>query len=357
VWVLGACVVLLLAANASIVAARTGGPSPSAAQAATAPDDAAAPSDVVDEAPDDVDDLEDDEQVPPDEATADEALEAPPAPTDQAPEFERIELADAEPGWEAFEGLSTWIDLYDIELTPEQQARRAHAAGVQAIYVQTARFNSPDDIHDADRLARLIEASHDLGMEVMTWYIPDFVDPERDLRRSKAAIAFETPRGDRPAAFGLDIEVEAVDDIAERSRRLVWLSQQLREWAGPDYPMAAVVLPPLQLDMRPDWWPDFPWQELRPYYDVYLPMSYSSFRGTDAATTYEWNLANIHETRRRTGDPDLPIHMAGGIADELPEVEAFVAALRDGNVLGGGLYDLHVTPPESWPALRALRAE
>lgn len=287
-----------------------------------------------------------------------EAPAAPPPPPALAPgEAERIPLVPAENRLRPFVGLSTWVDLYDIEISPEEQAARAAAGGVQTVFVQTARFNSPGDIHEPELLGRLIEASHDLGMQVMTWYLPEHLDPGMDLRRAQAAISFTTPRGDRPDAFGLDIEMESLPDVAERSRRVVQLSADLREFVGPDYPLAAIVLPPLQLDLRPGWWPAFPWAELRPFYDVYIPMSYSSFRGSDPATTYQWNLQNVLETRVRTGDPNLPIHMAGGIADRLPHVSAFVDALRDGKVLGGGLYDLHTTPQHSWHPLRALRAE
>jgi hypothetical protein len=60
--------------------------------------------------------------------------------------------------------------------------------------------------------------------------------------------------------------------------------------------------------------------------------------------------------RARTGDPELPVHLAAGIADNLPAIDAFLASVRDGEVLGAGLYDLHTTQPEDWPALRRLRA-
>ena len=256
-----------------------------------------------------------------------------------------------------FLGLSTWIDIYDVDLTPRDQIARAAAGGVELVFVQSARHKSPTDIQDPARLAQVIELAHDAGMRVMVWYVPDFRRPARDLRRSQTAIAFTTPRGDRPDAFGLDIEVEDLADTAERSRRLIALSQRLREWVGPDYPMAAVVLPPLQLDLRPGWWPNFPYAELRPYYDVYIPMSYSSFRGTDAKTTYEWNLGNVVEMRSRANDPSLPVHLAGGIADNFPQVGAFVRAVRDSDSIGGGLYDLHTTHPDAWRILRRLRAQ
>lgn len=282
----------------------------------------------------------------------------PPAPVQPAaPTEPRIKLVRAPEKLAAYAGLSTWVDLWDTALSPERQAELAAAGGAQTIFVQSARFNSPGDIHDRDRLGRLIDTAKRFGLKVMVWYIPDFLDPAKDLRRSQAAINFTTPNGNRADSFGLDIEMEKLTDVAERSRRLIALSQQLRAWVGPDYPMSAIVLPPLQLDLRPSWWPNFPWKEIAPYYDVWVPMSYSSFRGQDAETTYRWNLLNILETRARVGDPNLPIHMAGGIADNLPHVDAFARAVQDGLSIGGGLYDLHTTRPDAWPALRTMRAE
>jgi hypothetical protein len=280
---------------------------------------------------------------------------APEPPPVEEPPSDRIPLVPAPERLSAFAGLSTWIDVYDIEWTPEQQVHVAHLAGVDTIFVQSARYASEHDIDDAARLGALIDAAHARGIKVMTWYIPDFLDPVRDLRRSQAAIAFTSPNGNRPDAFGLDIELDAEPDIAVRNARLLELSAALRAWTGPDYPMAAIVLPPLQLDLNGTWWPGFPYAELRPYYDVYIPMSYSSYRGTDAEKTYSWNLENILQTRIRAGDPDLPIHMAGGIADNLPEVGAYVQAVADGAVLGAGLYDLHTTRSSAWHALQALR--
>jgi hypothetical protein len=294
---------------------------------------------------------------PPTEAAV--ATEVPVAPQDPGPPASDPPPEPATPVADVlrpFVGLSTWIDIYDVDLTPQQQVARAAAGGVELMFVQSARHKSPTDIQDPQRLAQVIELAHDAGMQVMVWYVPDFARPARDLRRSQAAIAFTTPRGDRADAFGLDIEVEDLADTTERSSRLIALSRRLRQWVGPDYPMAAVVLPPLQLDLRQGWWPDFPFADIRPFYDVYIPMSYSSFRGTDARTTYRWNYGNVVEMRRRANDPALPVHLAGGIADNLPEVGAFVRAVRDSDSIGGGLYDLHTTQPDAWPVLRRLRA-
>ena len=294
--------------------------------------------------------------APPTQVPATQAPPAP-APAAQPTTDPEVALPPLAPQLQPFAGLSTWIDIYDLDLTPAEQIERAAAGGVELIFVQTARHKSTRDVEEPGRLGQILELAHDRGMKVMTWYVPDFVHDRRDLRRSKVAMGFTSPRGDQPDAFGLDIEIEDNPDPADRSRRLIALSQALRGWAGPDFPLAAIVLPPLQLDLRGDWWPNFPFAELRSSYDVYIPMSYSSFRGTDKRTTYRWNVGNVVEMRNRTGDPALPVHLAGGIADNFPEVGTFVRAVRDSNSIGGGLYDLHTTHPQAWPILRRLRAQ
>ena len=288
-------------------------------------------------------------------------LASPPAPGERGPAPVPTSVAmsvqprSASP-LDAFRGLSTWVDIYDVEGPPARQVEIAADAGVQTIFVQSARFASPGAIQDRERFGALLEAAHDRGLRVVAWYLPDFADVERDLRRSQAAIAFTSARGDRADAFGLDIEHEAVVDVGERTNRLVALSGRLRRWAGPDYPLAAIVVPPLQLELREDWWPAFPYDRLREHFDVFVPMSYSSFRGGDAETTYRWNHGNVVRLRELAGDPDLPVHLAGGLADDLPELAAFVAAAADAGVIGAGLYDLATTPAPAWAELRALRA-
>ena len=282
---------------------------------------------------------------------------AKPTKPSASPAPAELPAVPLDPKLRPFAGLSTWIDIYDIGASPRDQIAQAAAGGVELIFVQSARHKSTSDIEDPVRLGRVLELAHDRGMLVMVWYVPDFVRPARDLRRSQVAAAFTSPRGDRFDAFGLDIEIEDLPDPAKRSKRLLRLSQQLRDWAGPQFPMAAIVLPPLQLDLRPGWWPNFPFAELRQYYDVFIPMSYSSFRGTDAATTYRWNVANVEQMRALSQDPTLPVHIAGGIADNFPEVGTFVQAVRDAQALGGGLYDLSTTHPQAWRILQRLRVQ
>lgn len=254
-----------------------------------------------------------------------------------------------------FRGLSSWIDTYDTGLTADEQVGAAAAGGVQTLFVQSSRQSTDGLLHDPARLARTIELAHDHDIDVVLWSIPDLEDLDQDRDRALAAIEFRTPRGDMADGFGLDIEIDDIAFVPVRNRRMLQLSEELRDHVGAGYPMAAIVLPPLQLELNTTWWPDFPYADLIEHYDVVVPMSYSSYRGADATITHVWNRDNVVRIRELSGDPDLPVHLAGGIADALPEVAAFVQAAVDSGAIGAGLYDLHTTLPEAWEHLRPLR--
>ena len=262
-------------------------------------------------------------------------------------------VAEAPDRLAAFRGLATWIDLYDRSLEPEHQVALAAAGGVQTIFAQ-ASFTRTDGVGQPDRLARLIETAHDHGLQVMVWTLPSLVSVHDDHVRAHQAATFTTPRGDRPDALGIDIEVTTVADHAERSRRLVELLTVVRRDL-PDVPLAAIPYPPLQLERNTSLWPAFPWPEVASLVDVVIPMSYSSFRGTGPDVTVVWNRDNVVRVRQLTGDPGVAVHLAGGIADDLPHPEAFTQAVLEAGAIGGSLYDLHTTPPEVWPHLAPLR--
>ena len=87
------------------------------------------------------------------------------------------------------------------------------------------------------------------------------------------------------------------------------------------------------------------------------PMVYTggSLKGFDA--TYGYVTRAIRLLRAQTGDPDVPIHVAGGVADRMgaEELAGFVAAVSDdGSVLGVSLYDWQTTRPAAWRALAPL---
>jgi hypothetical protein len=257
------------------------------------------------------------------------------------------------------EGLGAWVDAYDwtVELGGEEPPvgpREIEAMadlGVQTVYLQTSHGRSTADVMEPERLDELIDAAHANGMHVVAWYLPTLVDVEADLRRLETAAAL------RVDGLGVDIESTAVDDVAERNRRLVDLSTRLRGSLPPGRPVAAITLSAVHLQVvNPAYWPDYPWADLAVSYDVMMPMAYWSIRQGELRDAGRYVGENIDRIRASTGDPDIPIHVIGGIADSVTDadLEAMVAAIEDRGGIGGSLYDWRTSEPSHWSALAPL---
>jgi hypothetical protein len=262
----------------------------------------------------------------------------------------------AEDPVDPFRGLGAWIDIYDKEVYSDPEGTVAELAGhgVRTIYLQTTNYRRRGPIRNPDPVGRFLEAAHAEGMQVVAWYVPDFARMDRDFRWSMAAIGFASPAGERFDGFGLDIEVTAVTDDRLRARRVVQLSQRIREVAGPSYPLAAIVPNPLR---SASYWPVFPDRALARIYDAYLPMTYWTFQASGESGAHDFVARAIAEVRRDTAAPGLPIHMIGGIADSAParEIRGFVLAVNEAGLVGASLYDVDTSTSEDWAGLQGLR--
>jgi hypothetical protein len=265
-----------------------------------------------------------------------------------APAAERAEAS-------VFGGLGTWVDIYDgaVYATPERAAQRMAARKIDTVWVETANYGASVDVVEPVRLGRLVDALHARGVRVVAWYLPGHVAPALDRRRALAMLSFRTPKGDGFDGVALNIESTRVRNASLRSQRAVALARQLREAAG-EMPIAIVPFNPRGLERRPSTWPRFPWKELAAQADAFAPMVYTggAYSGFDA--TYGYVTRALRLLRAHTEDPDLPIHVAGGVADRMgaEELAGFAAAVEDdGAAIGVSLYDWMTTPPRAWPEL------
>ena len=267
--------------------------------------------------------------------------------------------AIARPSKEAYRGAGTWIDIFDGRLLadPFTTVSDLSLRGIRTIYVETANFTNPrvGSLAFPVGVAALIDAAHANGIKVVAWYLPGFKNLNRDLRRSLDAIRFTTVAGGRFDSFALDIESDVVRSTSLRNRRAEILSSRIRRAVGKQYPLGAIVPDQRSTSVSlPSLWPRFPYRRLRPYYDVFLPMAYSSFRGKGASFVYGYTTANVQYARLMTGDPALPVHLIGGIADKLRASEdaAVVRAAREQGALGASFYKLRLSGDEEWQALQ-----
>jgi len=231
------------------------------------------------------------------------------------------------------------------------------AQGVTTLYIQASRDDerTPGILESPDTLAAFLTGAHARGMRVVAWYLPKKYD-DGDLARFQAIRDFRA-QGQGFDAIGVDIEFRGdVPDTAERNRRLVDMSRRLREQMG-DFPVAAIVLPPVVTDIiNPAFWPAFPWTEIAPYYDAWMPMSYWTNRkpSSEWRDAHRYTSTNIALTRQHLGNPAAPVHPIGGIGDAatVADYQGFVAASREAGSLGWSVYDFRTTAPDAWAALR-----
>jgi hypothetical protein len=204
-------------------------------------------------------------------------------------------------------------------------------------------------------MAKLIKAAHAADMEVVAWYLPGFSNIKLDYGRSMAAIRFHR-NGARFDSFGLDIESDGVKPESLRSKRLIALSRRIAANAPDGYPLGAIIPSPRGMQLVKGYWQHFPYAEIAPYYDVWLPMGYYTYRVTGYHDVYEYTALNTQILYDETGDPSLPIHPIGGIASRsnANETRAFVDAVLDDGLIGGGIYDMGLSDPDDWRELERL---
>jgi hypothetical protein len=263
--------------------------------------------------------------------------------------------AQTGPDVTAYSGLGTWIDIYRPQAwrSPDATAARVAARDVDTLYLQTGNYRQRSDVVRAAGLARLVEAAHAEGIAVVAWYLPSLVSPARDLRRALAAIRFRTPGGERFDSFALDIESRAVRSVPLRTARLLALSRRIRAAAGSSYPLGAIIPSPVGMELKPAYWPSFPYRPLAGLYDVFLPMTYFSYRARGTAAVLRYTARSVSIIRRATGNPTVPIHVIGGISSATGPAEArgFMRAVATCAPVGFSLYDFYGTSESAWTLL------
>jgi hypothetical protein len=258
---------------------------------------------------------------------------------------------------DVFQGLGTWIDIYDtaVYAKPNALAARLAARGVRTAWIETANDRSKTDVVDPAGLGRTVDALHARGIRVVGWYLPGHDNHARDLRRARAMLSFRTPQGGAFDGIAFDVESLRNKNVKQRTARVLDLLTRLRAEAG-STPVAAITYPPRAFERHLTWWPGFPWSQIAAQVDAFVPMLYTGggFKGYDA--TYGYVARSLRLLRAAVG-PDVAVHAAGGVANRMTaeELRAFDdAVLDDGTATGWSLYDLQTTTPAGWAAMARL---
>jgi hypothetical protein len=270
---------------------------------------------------------------------------------------------------DAYRGLGAWMDAYDYGTAYQARGRAAPLDagavddmarhGVRTLFVQAARADAraAGPLVDPAALGDLLVRAHRAGLRVVAWYLPRFGNVDADLAHIRAMAAFRA-LGHRFDGIAVDIELtDDVPDTGTRNQRLISLSDQVRVAMGRDT-VGAIVLPPVQTEViNPQLWPAFPWRDLAPLYDAWLPMSYWTFRKASSGyhDGYAYNEESTRRLRRDLGDPDAAVHAIGGIADEVTPAALgdFARSLVDTKAIGGSVYDWATLKPADREVLQS----
>jgi hypothetical protein len=260
---------------------------------------------------------------------------------------------------EVYRGLGTWIDIYDVTWRhPGTAIRRMQARGVETLYLETSNFSRGRMMVFPEGVRRFLDAAHRNGISVVAWYLPGLRDLALDVHRALGAIRYRTPLGNGFDSFALDIESDAVDRPVRRTRRLLSLSDRLRAAVGRSYALGAIIPSPRRLQADVLYWPHFPYQRLADVYDVFLPMTYFTFRVSGRFGARWYTAGNIDLIRQQTEDRSVAIHVIGGIGGDATKEETagFVDAVRGRRAIGGSYYTFPITRPADWSKLGRLRS-
>ena len=267
-----------------------------------------------------------------------------------------------------FRRVGAWIDVFDYaprlqtagtapRVTPDSVADMA-ALGVRTLYVQVANPDGApsNQLTDRAELRAILERAHQHGMAVIPWFLPALTAPADDLAMMKQIVALRAG-GERVDGIALDLESTEVADVAVRNRRTVAFARRVRTLVGTSVPVASIVYPAVQLEvLNTALWPDFPYRGVGKYVDVWMPMSYYTYRSPESGlrSAYRYSVDSVDRLRRHLGDPAAPVHIIGGLAEDSTPADYLdmTRAARATNALGWSIYDYATTGSWAWPYLR-----
>lgn len=273
----------------------------------------------------------------------------------------------------AYQGLGTWVSLYDYDETstpinPAAATAAMQSRGVQTMYLQTSRWNLPNAIDDPAAVGQLIDDAHAHGIRVVGWYLPGFANNAIDVQHSVGVLTFTTPKGGHFDGLALDIEDKTNfgSNIAGFDAGVTSFSRALRAAVGPHAVLGAIVPDAVNDRRSPQSWAGFPWPEIAHDYDVVLPMGYWSVQKPSSGCGEQYDAAgyttDVYHTTISLMGTAKPMAVIGGIGDcdTLAEIQGYVQAVKATGMIGASIYTFETVESnpagsQFWPILDTTR--
>jgi hypothetical protein len=116
------------------------------------------------------------------------------------------------------------------------------------------------------------------------------------------------------------------------------------------------VYPAVQLEVvNPRLWPRFPYRALGPSVDVWIPMTYWTYRSAPYRDAFTYTDESIRRLRADLHDRGAAVAPLGGLAGDSVALDyvGFARAARQDHAIGRSVFDAATTATTAWSYLRA----
>ena len=271
--------------------------------------------------------------------------------------------ADVDP----YRGLGAWVDSFDYAPRLQSNGNPPPVTassvddmarlGVRTLYLQVANPDgvSPDQLTDETQLREILTRARTAGLKVVAWYLPGLADvaptphgqdhrrvPERHREFDTVALDLEYTQGESDVAVRNDNTVE----VARNTRQVARYEARARRRSS---------IPAVQTEvLNPVLWPNFPYKRLAESVDVWMPMTYYTFRSDPYRDPFRYTDESVTRLRKRLDNDNALVHPIGGSRDQTSPEDyvAFLRAVKSTKAIGYSVYDFNTTSSSAWTFLR-----
>ena len=225
-------------------------------------------------------------------------------------------------------GKGVWLNIWNYPANPEIFCEQLKAKGIDTIYLQISRSNTPA-IKDPVKLNKIISSAHLRNIKVIGWSYSFLKNPISDAQKFIQAVFYKTPTGDSLDGMAADIEE------VTNARSIEQFAKVIRKAVGPKYPLIAITFSPVLKRANPK---HYAWKTIANNFDIIAPMTYwhgfVKYRSEKGA--YDYTTETITKLKEYTENNNIKIHLIGdGQKTSSNEIIGFLKAASDHNINAG----------------------
>ncbi|MBI1858139.1 MAG: hypothetical protein HYR97_03390 [Candidatus Melainabacteria bacterium] len=244
-------------------------------------------------------------------------------------------------------GKGIWINIWNYPNNPDMFLEHLRAKGINKIYLQISRSNTPAIKHP-ELLNRILKSAHSRNIQVIGWTYPFLKDAISDAQKFIEAANYISPDGESLDGMAADIE-----EITN-SKAIETFVKRVRGVLGSKYPLIAITFSPLNKSNKGD--PTiYAWKTIANNFDVIAPMIYwhglVQYRSEKGA--YDYTMQTVAKIKEYTKNQNIKLHLIGdGQKTSSAEINGFLKAASELQVDGGvSLYPWYVPQDHQIEAL------